>query len=225
MKNNTPTSNNNHGFTIIELMIATAIFAFILLIATTGIIRIGQLYYKGVTESKIQDNVRSVSDNVTRSIQFAKGIRTEYPTAGPIAEAPYDTDPTANPAVERFCIGDYRYTVFLDKPFKTANGNTPRANNSGLWSEKLTSGSSCACPTGCATETRQLLGENVRVLNFDLSNLGIGIDKAWHVNLRLAYGDNDLLTHYTDDGTLITDADPQKTIEFRQEATCRLGNS
>ena len=210
--------NNQSGFTIIELMIATTIFSFILLIATAGIIRIGQLYYKGVTESKVQNNVRSVSDDISRSIQFAKGTKYD----GPLNTLPTNTNPVAN-----FCLGDYRYTGYIDKPFKLQpSNNTPTGNQTGLWAEKLVSGSACGCPAGtCVTQTEQLLGVNTRLLYLYVENLGVGIEKGWHVNVRLAYGDNDLLTHYNDLGNLDTSGTPEERVNRRDKATCRAGTS
>ena len=201
----------NKGFTIIELMIATAIFSFILLIATTGIIRIGQMYYKGVTESKTQDNVRAVSDELSRSIQFAKSTVKLHPDNMP---------DFSNNTVKRFCLGDYRYTGYLDKPYIQTANNTPSANKTGLWSEKLKSGSECACTINCVDQTAQMLGSNVRLLHMNVNRIGEG-DKAWNVNVKIAYGDSDLLTHNDERGDLITTGTPEERFNRRKDSTCR----
>lgn len=210
---------DNRGFTLIELMIATAIFSFILLIATAGIIKIGQMYYKGVTESKVQNTVRGVSDELSRSIQFAKGVKVDHPDN--------TTDLVTDP-VKRFCLGDYRYTAYIDKPFVSAANpanNTPTANRTGMWMERLTSGSSCACSGTCVQEGKQLLGVNTRVLTLNVTNLGAGIDKAWNVDLRLAYGDSDLLDHYNNQGLLIDTGTAQQRADRRNSANCKSGVS
>lgn len=185
------------GFTILELLIATTIFSFILLIATTGIIRIGQLYYKGVTESKTQETIRNVSDELTRSIQFANGSKTSLPDSG---------------LMKSFCLGDTRYVYYFDLPYQTTN-------NAGLIAERLGAGSNCA--SDVAIDTRQLLGKNMRLLKFDVETVP-GNDKAWQVNIRIAYGDNDLLDHYDDGGVLKASVDPDNKIN-REKAICKTG--
>jgi prepilin-type N-terminal cleavage/methylation domain-containing protein len=63
-------SNNQQGFTIIELMIATAVFAIVLLIATVAVISLTQSYIKGNVQSETQDAASSVLTNITQAIQF-----------------------------------------------------------------------------------------------------------------------------------------------------------
>lgn len=199
--NNKKTSNQS-GFTIIELLIATTIFAFILLIATAGIVRIGQLYYKGITESRTEENIRAVSDELARSVQFATGYKI----------------PISSPAnIEKFCLGDTRYTGYIDQEFKTGT------NNTGLVAETLTPGSSCAgCTNSCVLETRQLLGSNTRLLKLNVEKIGASSDQdAWDVDVRIAYGDDDLLTHNDTNGNRI-DVNDKLALE---DASCRAGIS
>lgn len=190
--------NKQKGFTIIELLIATTIFSFVLLIATTGIIRIGNLYYKGITVAKTQDAIRNISDELTRSVQFAGGFKTNA---------------TMGTASERFCLGDTRYTVYLDKTYKS---ETP---NSGLIAERMNGGS---CESPIITETKQLLATNMRVLNLQVIDVLGSTSNAWHANIRIAYGDNDLLTHYTNAGALIGASTAERDTN-RNTANCKSG--
>ena len=65
----------NSGFTIIELMIATSVFAVVLVVAASGILAIGMLYYKGVTSSRTQEAARSISNTIANTIQFTAQSR------------------------------------------------------------------------------------------------------------------------------------------------------
>lgn len=195
--------SSQRGFTIVELMIATTIFTFILLIAVAGFVRMGQLYSKGINQAKVQDNIRNVSDEITRSVQFADGRK--------ITTANNSSD------VQQFCIGDVRYTAYMNEPFDIESGINPATNQTGMWSERIAEGSSCCPDQACVDVSDQMLGNNVRVLNLEVVNLDTGVDDVWKVNVRLAYGDDDLLTNYDDSGNLI----PANTTT----ATCKNGSS
>ena len=61
------------GFTIVELMIATLVFSVILTIATVGILNIGRLYRKSLTQSQTQQVARTILDTVSQNIKFNGG--------------------------------------------------------------------------------------------------------------------------------------------------------
>jgi prepilin-type N-terminal cleavage/methylation domain-containing protein len=42
-------TSNRSGFTIIELMIATAVFSVVLLLCATALVTIGNMYRRGIT--------------------------------------------------------------------------------------------------------------------------------------------------------------------------------
>ncbi len=64
------------GFTIIELMISTAVFSLVLAIISASFTKVGQLFYKGVITSKTQETARGLLDDLARNIQFNSGIPT-----------------------------------------------------------------------------------------------------------------------------------------------------
>lgn len=170
---------NNKGFTLIELMVATLAFSIVLLIATTTAIHIGRSYYKGLLQSKTQETVRNISEEVTRTIQFANGDLREVTSAQP------------NDPKKQFCIGDTRYTYQLNKKVQ----GTPDPSDYGLKIDRIDAGTTCDGP---ATNGREFLQTNMRLLEFsvtpDASN------KIFRVIIKVAYGDDDLLTHYDDNG-------------------------
>lgn len=167
------------GFTLLELLIATSVFSVVLLIVTTGVIRLGQSYYKGIIQSRTQETNRAVATDISRAFQFAGGVKV------------YDPD-----IPNQFCIGDTRYTFSLNqKVSKDSNGNQVE----GLRSERIKPSDACNDP-GVGTDRKEMLGNNMRLLKFDVNSADTQ-DKTWRVDMAIAYGDNDLLSHYTDDET------------------------
>src|SRR6185437_9676288 len=72
-------SGNRHygwraaGFTIVELMIAAAIFSLVLILLSYGVIRFNQAYYGGLVQSSTQNAARSIIDNISQAIQLDGG--------------------------------------------------------------------------------------------------------------------------------------------------------
>ena len=82
-------SRAQKGFTVIELLIATAVFSVVLIIFLTALLRISELFYKGVNISDTQEATRNALQDITDDLQFsnqAPDIGTDY-----------------------FCIGNHRY--------------------------------------------------------------------------------------------------------------------
>lgn len=169
------------GFTIIELLIATVIFSVIVLVATAGIIRIGQMYYKGVTVSQAQERARQLSEEMSRAVQFSKISVIDEST----------------PPVNVFCIADSRYFYIIDTPHMPTDPPST-TNPKGLVAQRFNDGFDCGtCPKSggsCVRETIQLLGNNMRLLDFGVAQ--IPGSSAWSIKVSLAYGDGDLLTEH-----------------------------
>ncbi|HVI69617.1 MAG TPA: type II secretion system protein [Magnetospirillaceae bacterium] len=62
---------NTQGFTLIELMIALAFVAFILIFATTAVIQVMQTYNKGIAVKQINQAGRSTLEDMSRYIRSA----------------------------------------------------------------------------------------------------------------------------------------------------------
>src|SRR5215813_11934354 len=69
-----PTTDRAGGFTILELLIASGVFAVILLVVAVGVIRFSNDYYRGVTASKTQSAARAIMLRVSQSIEFGKTV-------------------------------------------------------------------------------------------------------------------------------------------------------
>lgn len=179
------TLKKQHGFTILELMIATTIFSVVLLVASSGVIAIGRIYSKGIISSKTQEVSRSAMEDLSRSIQFSKGSKmTEIPAAPG--------------GMQSYCFGEDVYSyqinvqVDLDVPGVRALVHSSRTDLS-------------SCIPNFTGE--ELLADNMRLLDFSIDpavNSGPNTpgSQATSIKIRVAYGDDDLLSHYDNNGAL-----------------------
>lgn len=179
---------NKHGFTIVELMIATAIFSIVLLVTTTGVVAIGKAYYKTLTTTRVHEAVRGVMDNVSRSLQFSDAEELSDHVADG-AGVPYPT--------KARCFGSDRYTYVINQPVNGANH--------GLYLDKRADGDTCE-PNTAFSGGSELLGNNMRLLQFDVSQ-----QSPFRISVRIAYGDNDLLTTYQNNGLPVNPGGPSDT--------------
>lgn len=164
------------GFTMIELMIATSIFGFILLVASIAIITIGKVYHKGIISSRAQETSRSVMDDISASLQFSA------PGSSTITPVPHADESD----LYSVCFGNdkYTYKIYTENP-----------NDVGLKRDKLENTTLCEPDNNLDNQGEQLLGDNMRLLKFE-----VGTDNPHSVAIIVAYGDDDLLTAYEDDG-------------------------
>lgn len=172
----------SQGFTIIELMIATAVFAVVLVVVTAGILQVSRLYYKGVNQASTQSVVRSITDTIAQTIQFGGGAVT--PTTAGAAT------PTA-PKV--FCVGNQRFTYDLGwQVVDTAPNASQHQGYHGLVQDSY-SGCSSSSPqtiSNPAVLGRELLSPNMRLSKLNVVDLGANL---YRIEVRVIYGDDDLL--------------------------------
>ena len=174
------------GFTVIELLIATAVFGTVLLVVTIGILQISRVYYKGITERNTQNAARTIVDMIAQGIQFNGGKVTTTP-ASPTAGSSY-----------AFCVGNqqYSYTVGYQVTGTysgTPNFRTPHA----LVVRDLpgcTSSSAAQTVTNTSVTGRELIPKNMRLSNIQVTSVGTDVYK---VSVRIVYGDSDILTNPT----------------------------
>lgn len=171
----TPASQS--GFTIVELMVATAVLSAVLLIITIAMIGIGRLYYKGINQVQIQNDVRSISNEISQHLRLSadSGTLTDGGTD--------DTIPRS------YCMGSTRYTYLLKKQLGTQTAHV-------LWRDDVAPGS-CATMSDAQFQTArptpsgtELVMPRARLTQFAINNLSTG---TYLINVRAAYGDDDLL--------------------------------
>lgn len=180
------------GFTIVELMIATSVFAVILLIMTFGMLQVGRIYYKGLTLSRTQTAARGIMDQISQGIQFS---------GGPVTTT--DGQDNLDGTTYAFCINNTRYTYMLGQ--EVVDGTPVSAQhqtNHGLVTDTLPSNCNTAGPAynplssiGASSLTAgqtELLGPFMRLAKLDIANDPTR-PTLYDVTIRVVYGDDDLL--------------------------------
>lgn len=172
------------GFSIVELLIATAVFSMVLVLVTTGILSFTRQYYKGVISSNTQSAARALMDDVTRAIEFNSG--TVYPL-------------TLSGKVRGYCIGEAKRYSF--EPFSQVTDSSPNPANHqhyhGLVSDITGSCSSLTPPLSVTTlgsnlipGQTEMLGDHMRLIQFDITQL---TPSMYTITIGVAYGDDDLM--------------------------------
>jgi prepilin-type N-terminal cleavage/methylation domain-containing protein len=176
------------GFTIVELMIASAVFSAILLLLTMGLLAVGRTYYKGVVTSRTQQVSRAILEDVSDSIRFNGG--TVAPSIVP------------NGLSRGVCVGGKRYSYELNKQLNEGVASQRHVLvvddlatcSAGSTAQNMSS----ATPTG-----RELMSTRMRLSAFSVTQVGSGTD-LWRITVRVASGEDDLLQDTDGDGVLDT---------------------
>lgn len=167
----------NHGFTIIELLIATAVFSTVLLLCTTAMIQIGRVYFKGVTTTQTQEVVRAVIDDISRNIQFNGGAVIGTTSGSP----------------QRFCVGNKRYSYVLGSKLDAAvQPHVLVVDNSATCASDAPQNLGAA--GSLSPTSRELLSPNMRLHNLSVVDGGNGL---YGVSVHIIYGDADLFDPIT----------------------------
>ncbi len=185
------------GFTIIELMISSLVFSVILLGATSALIQIGRMYYKGMISSRTQGTVRAIIDDISRSIQFSGDTPNVAGTDRvSINGTEYDRG--------LFCIGDTRYTYIQNLQI---NNQQPHA----LWRDSVTGPGQCNFETGTLPDLSAVNpggsnGQELLEQHMRLGGISVGCNsdgRLCTVSVRVAYGDDDVL-NFDESGTPVS---------------------
>lgn len=196
-----PLAASPSGFTIVELMIATMVFAVVLLLVTAGILQVARVFYKGLTEANTQSAARSIIDDISHAIQFSGGDVDQTATS-PVAGNDY-----------AFCINNNQISYKPGYQVKN-NPSAPDQTWHAIVSRTVSGCSGLGAQTlgnqTLLSGSRDLLGQNMRLSNLEVTSLG---DNKYRVTVRVAYGDSDLL--YSPSAP----SDPAGAT--RPDATCR----
>jgi prepilin-type N-terminal cleavage/methylation domain-containing protein len=161
---------NYKGFTIIELLIATVIFSVILLVITGAIVQFGQIYYKGVIQSRTQERARAITEDISKSIQFS-------------GNDPHPALASAN----HLCVGDRRYT-WTENVQLSATQRVLVADDAPGCTGPYT-GMNVPLPTG----KTELAGEKMQLLNLEVIREPAN-PSLFTIKVRLAYGNSSDMT-------------------------------
>lgn len=162
------------GFTILELIIATAVFSVVLLLAVFGLLQVGKNYYKGVNQTQVQGVVRSTIDELSQAIQFSGSgdTITEVADASNISST-----------AKFFCLGNKMYIYELGKQIKNPG------DHAFVRTENIDD--RCENPDSFPPDGTELLGQRMRLVDFQIANNpGTNI---YSLKVRVVSGDDDLL--------------------------------
>lgn len=165
---------NAAGFTIIELLIATAVFSVVLLTISGAIIQMGRIYYRGVTNAHVQETTRSLMNNIAQAIQLSPGQITVPPA-------------NTNRGSQAICIDNKQFSFLLGQQQKSNQHsiviNTVNGGCIGAPAQDLTAG---------GVAGTELLGESMRLSNLTVQEVPAS-PGTYQVTIRVVYGDDDLL--------------------------------
>lgn len=188
-KNNT--NDSEKGFTLVELMIATAVFSVVLLLCATAIVQVGRLFYKGTIINRTQTTARTAMDDISQSIQFGTSSTPFYRVGTQAFRG-------GTVVVNSYCFGSIRYS-YAPSNLSLGSDTTTQSPHI-LWKDRY---SGITCPPVDVTNSGlvggvELLGSSMRLaliqptapLKMDGSVDTAGI---WKVKIVVAYGaDTDL---------------------------------
>lgn len=198
------TTRPEQGFTIIELLVATSVLAIILLLVTSMMISIGNLFYKGLNQARVQDSVRSIADELSQELEL---------NSAPIhyVDSIHWTAP-----IDAVCLGNYRYSYVVGTQVnKKISAGGPVLNDV-LWRDIPNGGCDqvtsaplvLVAPANLAryeqvhgnTDGTELLPPNSRLTAFCIGSLNIATNicnyatkSPYTISIGIAYGDDDLL--------------------------------
>lgn len=168
------------GFTIIELMVATAVFSMIMLVITAGVISFTRQYYKGVITSNTQTTARAIMTELTQAIQFGGTVTTGLSDGGNTLG---------------FCVDGKHYSYVLGQQVSDRGAVGPhQAYHAFVVDNTVQSCDASDTPVVPASITngeRELLGDRMRLASFDVSS---DDSQTYTIHLRILYGEDDVLT-------------------------------
>jgi len=181
---------NQHGFTIIELLIATIISSIMILSILTVFIQITRYFTKGTTQINTQKATRIAVDNIIQKIQTTTGnIAFQDPDAGPVPipikvgnqrlicinRSRYSYDDDSLPAAQELdAVESWKRTLYVEEDMGTDMGvDVATCKGSGTRAFYYNEASKIR---GTATDpAKNLLGDNMSVVRLDfLAADGLG---------------------------------------------------
>lgn len=185
------------GFTIIELMIATSVLSTLLLLVTVVMTGIGNLYYKGIAQARVQDDTRGAIDEISQQLQL---------NGQSLATATW-----AAKGEDAYCIGSVRYTYVLNAELDHTTPHGTITYKHVLWRDTNPTPGSCSInplytssPVDLTLNTpssggTELIGANVRLTTFCIgsftapSTCNHATSSPFPLTVSTAYGADDLL--------------------------------
>ena len=180
------------GYTLVEIMIATSIFAGILIICLTALTVMSRIYFKGVSEAKAQATARNILANVIQTIQSTG--------AGLIVfqDGAYDQTNSKDSGWRAYCIGGVKYSYRLNYQLdpealtshteKTTKALIAKQTENVECKEKITSTGGVilsVLPSEVDPVGDELLAHRMRLTKFDIDH---SYDHLYSIDVTVVYG-------------------------------------
>ncbi len=181
-------TNKQAGFTIIELLIATSILSTMLVMVTTMMIGISNLYYKGINQSRVQDAVRGVTEEVGHALQLTD--KTPLSEASPISFSINGS----TLAIKAYCIDTTRYSYIIGVQIGSGSNRISHV----LWRDDIAATANCL-PVNLQLSNPEsgpnagTNGTELATPNSRLNKFTIGLISPYNISVGMVYGDDDLL--------------------------------
>ena len=182
------------GFTLIALLIASSVFSVILLLCTFGLVRIGQVYYKGTNMSHTQATLRAIVDDVTQAIEYGGQTTNSTPIT-----------PSLGTTLSA-CFGNHRYSYVLSRQLSNTSNSSGHTGHALLVDDyegacPLTASSDMSSSPGSTltSGTKEMLTPGMTLFVFDVQQDASGL---YNVHIKIGIGDSDLFTDNTNAANL-----------------------
>jgi|GEM_PF-917082 len=164
-------NNRSNGFTIVELMIAIAVFSAIIALASSAVIQLGRHYQSGATKTRLLSLARDIQSQIAQNYQY----NGTTPTLGSVTYngQNYDT----------LCIGTTRYLFQNSLP--TSLNTNWLANN--FIMDSIDNQGYCNTPT--LKNPQLLLPNNARLAKFYFAP--VSNSPTYKLVIRFIVGDQD----------------------------------
>ncbi|HEY4963379.1 MAG TPA: type II secretion system protein [Candidatus Saccharimonadales bacterium] len=162
-------NEKQHGFTIVELLIATTVFSIVLTGLVYAVLFVSDNFIRGSVQTQAQETARSIEQRMSQDIQLnGATISSGY------------TITIGGQTYNFLCIGNARYSYLL------YTEQTPITPSSILQIQNFTS---CTNPTSSPTSpVKSLVGNTMRLSSFGVTQ--VGTSNLYQINVGIVYGPN-----------------------------------
>ena len=158
------------GFTIVELMIATAAFSILLMAVLSAFVYLGRLYYKGVSEANTQEVARTVLERASQAVQFSGAPVRQIPSG-------FGWDGA-------LCVGNRKYSYRLGTQLVNDTPGSGQSNQVLVESEDDACQSSTLMDPRPGASSVELLDELMRLNQFSITPSGGLVD----IDISIVFG-------------------------------------
>ena len=190
-------NTNKKGFTIVELLIAMAIFQIVLVLSMFAYLNISKYYQKTINSNRLQQVTNNTVDEIARSIQSTGGLLGgSYLTAidvdtnaGNVQDKTDTKTVTTNldmtiggTSFKVTCIDTTRYFYRLN--VREQGGAITNYANHAFMSDQLNSPNTCATASpGSVSALRLILGQDMWLYGFAITNNG----SLYNISINAVY--------------------------------------